>query len=183
MPCSPTELLVSRRRRSLLLPDAAPTLEELERILARVIRRTTRMLLSRGLLEEPDPEDALAHLQAESLQAGLPWRLPPGRAHFLPALLPLVQLRASALGHRLADSGERPLRSHRRSRHRSSALTRLGEQALAALPAETDPGALARWRTQLEAVAREVDAGFSPEALPPALADVRAPVVKVLTAL
>jgi hypothetical protein len=54
---------------------AAPTVEDLERILARVIRRTTRMLVSRGLLEEPDPEDTLAHLQAESLQAGLPWRL------------------------------------------------------------------------------------------------------------
>jgi hypothetical protein len=50
---------------------AAPTLEELERILERVIRRTTRMLVSRGLLDEPDPEDALAHLQAESLLAGL----------------------------------------------------------------------------------------------------------------
>jgi hypothetical protein len=33
------------------------------------------MLVSRGLLEEPDPEDAVAHLQAESLQTGLPWRL------------------------------------------------------------------------------------------------------------
>jgi hypothetical protein len=33
----------------------------------RVIGRTTRMLVSRGLLEEPDPEDALAHLQAESV--------------------------------------------------------------------------------------------------------------------
>jgi hypothetical protein len=33
------------------------------------------MLVSRGLLEEPDSEDALAHLQAESLQAGLPWPL------------------------------------------------------------------------------------------------------------
>jgi hypothetical protein len=54
---------------------AAPTLEELERILVRVIRRTTRMLVSRGLLDEPDPQDALAHLQAESLQTGLPWRL------------------------------------------------------------------------------------------------------------
>jgi hypothetical protein len=54
---------------------AAPTLEDLERILVRVIGRTTRMLVSRGLLEEPDPEDALAHLQAESLQTGLPWRV------------------------------------------------------------------------------------------------------------
>jgi hypothetical protein len=54
---------------------AAPTLEELERILELVIRRTTRMLVSRGLLEEPDSEDALAYLQAESLQAGLPWPL------------------------------------------------------------------------------------------------------------
>jgi hypothetical protein len=43
--------------------------------LVRVIGRTTRMLVSRGLLEEPDPEDALAHLQAQSLQTGLPWRL------------------------------------------------------------------------------------------------------------
>jgi MoxR-like ATPase len=40
---------------------------------------------------------------------------------------------------------------------RATRLARLGEQALAAQPAETDPGALARWLTQLEAVAREVD--------------------------
>jgi hypothetical protein len=52
---------------------AAPTLEDLERILVRVIGRTTRMLVSRGLLEEPDPEDAVAHRRP--LQTGLPWRL------------------------------------------------------------------------------------------------------------
>jgi hypothetical protein len=53
---------------------SGPKVEDLERILVRVIRRTQKDLHRRGLLDEPDPDDALARLQAEAVQqARLPW--------------------------------------------------------------------------------------------------------------
>jgi MoxR-like ATPase len=65
---------------------------------------------------------------------------------------------------------------------RATRLGRLGATALAARPSGGDAPALARWRAQLEAVAREIDAGFSPEALPPPLGEVRARIVNALDA-
>jgi len=61
------------------------------------------------------------------------------------------------------------------------ALARAGRlvaaaEALLADPKPTDEP----WRLTLEGVAREVDAGFAPEALPPPLADVRRRIVEVL---
>ena len=44
---------------------------------------------------------------------------------------------------------------------------------LAARPGEGDAEALASWRLKLEGVAREMDAGFAPEALPEELRAVR----------
>ena len=45
-----------------------PEVEDLERILVRVIVRTRKELRRRKLLEEPDPDDPLAGLQAEAVQ-------------------------------------------------------------------------------------------------------------------
>ena len=54
---------------------------------------------------------------------------------------------------------------------RAQRLVQAGQAVLAGRPSDTDPEALASWRLKLEGVARELDAGFAPEALP---ADLRA---------
>ena len=56
-----------------LVRVAAPKVEELARVLQRVVRRTRAMLVGRGLLEEPAPDDTLAHLQAQAVQTGMPF--------------------------------------------------------------------------------------------------------------
>jgi hypothetical protein len=50
--------------------QAAPRLEELARVLARIVKRTRRMLSRRGLLEAA-PVDGLDAVQAEAAQAGM----------------------------------------------------------------------------------------------------------------
>ncbi len=45
---------------------------------------------------------------------------------------------------------------------------------------QDDPDALAGWRLKLEGVARELDAGFAPERLPPGLKELRSRVVEAL---
>ena len=54
---------------------------------------------------------------------------------------------------------------------RAQRLVQAGREVLAGRPADADTEALASWRLKLEGVARELDAGFAPEALP---ADLRA---------
>ncbi len=66
---------------------------------------------------------------------------------------------------------------------RATRLGQVGAMALAARPGGGDAPALARWQAQLEAVAREIDAGFSPEALPLPLGELRAQIVSALDAL
>jgi hypothetical protein len=53
------------------VPLPRPDARALEHILRRVVRRTTAMLVARGLLDDPDPDDPLARLHAEALQLPL----------------------------------------------------------------------------------------------------------------
>jgi MoxR-like ATPase len=62
---------------------------------------------------------------------------------------------------------------------RAARLAAAGRVVLAERPADGD-GALADWRLRLEAVAREIDAGFAPADLPAELAAVRAEIVSAL---
>jgi MoxR-like ATPase len=64
---------------------------------------------------------------------------------------------------------------------RAARLSTAGREGLDARPGGDDPEAEREWRLRLEGVAREIDAGFAPEALPPDLADVRRRIVEVLT--
>ncbi|MFE8603170.1 AAA family ATPase [Archangium violaceum] len=56
---------------------------------------------------------------------------------------------------------------------RAQRIAQAGRAVLAARPGEGDVEALASWRLKLEGVAREMDAGFAPEALPEELRAVR----------
>jgi MoxR-like ATPase len=59
-------------------------------------------------------------------------------------------------------------------RARAQRIATAGEVLLAERPADSDVEALAAWRLKLEGVAREMDAGFSPDALPEELRTLRA---------
>ncbi|MDC0712633.1 AAA family ATPase [Stigmatella sp. ncwal1] len=56
---------------------------------------------------------------------------------------------------------------------RAQRIAREGRKLLAAPPAEGAAGEVSAWRLKLEGVAREMDAGFAPEALPPELQALR----------
>jgi MoxR-like ATPase len=56
---------------------------------------------------------------------------------------------------------------------RAQRIAQAGRAVLAERPSDVDAEALASWRLKLEGVAREMDAGFAPEALPPELQAVR----------
>ncbi|HEX8441254.1 AAA family ATPase [Archangium sp.] len=56
---------------------------------------------------------------------------------------------------------------------RAQRIAQAGRSVLAERPSDADAEALASWRLKLEGVAREMDAGFAPEALPPELRAVR----------
>lgn len=62
---------------------------------------------------------------------------------------------------------------------RAARIAAAGEQALAEEPSEADR--MEAWRLRLEGVAREIDAGFAPSALPESLAAVRARITSALT--
>jgi MoxR-like ATPase len=64
-------------------------------------------------------------------------------------------------------------------RARAARLVEHARALLEARPAEADLGAL---RQKLEGIAREIDAGFAPSAMPPELAEVRAKIVAELGA-
>ena len=63
---------------------------------------------------------------------------------------------------------------------RAARIAAAGVATLAERPAPGDAGALEAWRLKLEGVAREIDAGFTPAALPAKLAEVRADIVAAL---
>jgi MoxR-like ATPase len=65
-------------------------------------------------------------------------------------------------------------------RARAARLARVGEAALAEIPPDGDTAARERWRIRVEAVAREIDAGFAAPDLPPDLGAVRARIVEAL---
>ncbi|HEX9402020.1 MAG TPA: AAA family ATPase [Anaeromyxobacter sp.] len=65
---------------------------------------------------------------------------------------------------------------------RATRLARAGEEVFALRPGSGDAPALARWSLRLESVAREIDAGFPPEGLPPPLSALRARIVEALGA-
>jgi MoxR-like ATPase len=64
---------------------------------------------------------------------------------------------------------------------RAQRVAKAGRTVLAERPADADPEALASWRLKLEGVARELDAGFAPEALPEELRAVREELRAVLS--
>jgi MoxR-like ATPase len=63
---------------------------------------------------------------------------------------------------------------------RAQRIAQAGRIVLEARPSDEDVEAVATWRLKLEGVAREMDAGFSPEALPEPLRALRAEVAAVL---
>jgi MoxR-like ATPase len=63
-------------------------------------------------------------------------------------------------------------------RARAARIASAGREALAARP--EDAGELGDWRLKLEGIVREIDAGFSREAMPPELAEVRERIVAAL---
>jgi MoxR-like ATPase len=65
-------------------------------------------------------------------------------------------------------------------RARATRLARAGDAALAEAPSEADEAARERWRSKAEAIAREIDAGFAKQDLPPDLAAVRERIVEAL---
>jgi MoxR-like ATPase len=64
---------------------------------------------------------------------------------------------------------------------RAARVVELGRSVLDGRPGG-DADALATWRRRVEAIARDIDAGFRADALPPALAALRNEVVAVLAA-
>ncbi len=65
---------------------------------------------------------------------------------------------------------------------RAGRLARLGEEILSARPTGGDAPAIVRWCARVEAVAREIDAGFPTDGLPEPLRGVRARIVEALEA-
>jgi MoxR-like ATPase len=63
---------------------------------------------------------------------------------------------------------------------RAARIATAGREVLGARPAGEDVAALAAWCLKLEGVAREIDAGFTPGALPPDLKDLRARIVEAV---
>ncbi|MBZ4330901.1 AAA family ATPase [Corallococcus sp. AS-1-12] len=63
---------------------------------------------------------------------------------------------------------------------RAQRIAQAGQVLLASRPVDGDGDAVAAWRLKLEGVAREMDAGFAPEALPEALRALRGEVAAVL---
>jgi MoxR-like ATPase len=64
---------------------------------------------------------------------------------------------------------------------RAQRIAKSGREALAARP-DGDLKQMAAWRLRLESVAREIDAGFAAEAMPPELAAIRSQIVEALNA-
>jgi MoxR-like ATPase len=65
---------------------------------------------------------------------------------------------------------------------RAARIARAGREILQALPHSDGDAGATSWRLKLEGVAREIDAGFTPEQMPQDLAEVRARIVEALEA-
>jgi MoxR-like ATPase len=65
---------------------------------------------------------------------------------------------------------------------RAAIIVRAGRELLSQRPHDGEATAQSAWRLRLEGIAREIDAGFAPEAAPAELRDVRAAIVAELTA-
>ncbi len=63
---------------------------------------------------------------------------------------------------------------------RAARLVVAGEEALANSPDGADPEAIESWQLRLEGIAREIDAGFTAEQMPPELANLRSSIVRAL---
>ncbi|NBD10327.1 AAA family ATPase [Corallococcus silvisoli] len=64
---------------------------------------------------------------------------------------------------------------------RAQRIAQAGQALLDSRPQDADEDAVAAWRLKLEGVAREMDAGFAPEALPEALRALRGEVAALLS--
>jgi MoxR-like ATPase len=80
----------------------------------------------------------------------------------------------ASLSHAAAEASQGPLA-------RSSRLVAAANDLLAAPPSAADAAAVDSWRLRLEGVAREIDAGFSADQLPPALAEARKRLVAAIS--
>jgi len=115
--------------------------------------------------------------------AALAGRSTPGMADLWPLVYAVPTQQAQALARdvlrELLAHSENPalaaaaLEASAGPRARAQRIAQAGRAVLAGRPAEGDAEALASWRLKLEGVAREMDAGFAPEALPEELRAVR----------
>jgi MoxR-like ATPase len=79
----------------------------------------------------------------------------------------------SALGAAAEEASLGPLA-------RAARIAGAGRELLSARPAEGDARLLDGWRLRLEGVAREIDAGFTADNLPPDLAEIRQQIVAIV---
>jgi MoxR-like ATPase len=86
----------------------------------------------------------------------------------------LARSENEALAAAAAEASQGPLA-------RATRIAAAGSELLAQKP-EGDPVAIEAWRLKLEGVAREIDAGFTSEALPSSLKDLRAQIVAITQA-
>lgn len=66
---------------------------------------------------------------------------------------------------------------------RAAVIVRAGREVLAERPQNGDPTVKAAWRLRLEGIAREIDAGFAPDAAPAELRDMRTQIVAELASI
>ena len=152
------------------------------------IAHAVRLLRAAGI---PLSDRRAVRLQAlVAAAAALAGRATPGEAD----LWPIVFAVPAADGQRLArevlrdlllpsENATLPAAAEEASagpRARATRLARAGDEALAELPAAGDAPAEERWRVKLEAIAREIDAGFAPSDLPDGLGAVRVRIVEAL---
>lgn len=152
------------------------------------IAHAVRLLRAAGI---PLSDRRAVRLQAlVAAAAALAGRATPGEAD----LWPIVFAVPAADGQRLArevlrdlllpsENATLPAAAEEASagpHARATRLARAGEEALAELPAAGDAPAEERWRVKLEAIAREIDAGFAPSDLPDGLGAVRVRIVEAL---
>ena len=59
-------------------------------------------------------------------------------------------------------------------------MAQAGREILGARPANADDEQNGAWRLQLEGIAREIDAGFTPDHMPAELIELRVRIIEVL---
>ncbi|MGZ3458982.1 MAG: AAA family ATPase [Archangium sp.] len=123
--------------------------------------------------------------------AALAGRRTPGLADLWPLIYAVPTQEGQALArdvlHELLAHSENPalaaaaLEASAGPLARAQRIAQAGRAVLAGRPSDGDSEALASWRLKLEGVARELDAGFAPEALPEGLRAVREELRAALT--